>query len=99
MIWIVLHWAQFCAGISHSILEMVNSPLPHLEAEWIKSLQKFLQDINGSVQIHQPGVPGKQRAHDEHIMDIAINMKKFKPGQLTKTDKLLSIVSECHDNI
>jgi hypothetical protein len=84
MIRITLQWAQFCAGASSPILESVDSPLPHLETEWITSLRKYLSEIKGRIQIKHAGVPPKQREHDEYIMDIAINMKKLKPGQLRR---------------
>jgi hypothetical protein len=48
------------------------------------SLRKYLHEINGSIQIHNPGIPSTMRDHDEHIMDIALNMEKFKPGQLRR---------------
>jgi hypothetical protein len=84
MIRIALHWAQFCAGVSFPILEYPERPLHQVEAIWLMSLRKYLQAINGSIHIIQPGVPSKQRDHDEYIMDIVMKMEKLKPGQIRR---------------
>lgn len=40
-------WAQYCAGISCSILDTTDTKLPHLEAKWITSLRTYCNDIGG----------------------------------------------------
>jgi hypothetical protein len=84
MLRIALHWAQYCAGVSFPILETTNTPLHQVEAEWIISMRKYLNKIQGQLQIANASVPPKMREHDEYIMDIAMDTKKFKPSQIRR---------------
>jgi hypothetical protein len=81
---IALRWAQFCAGIGQPILENTAISLPHLESEWISSLRTYLEDIKGKIQVDNPGIPTLSREHDQHLMEVAIQLKIFKPSHLRK---------------
>jgi hypothetical protein len=84
MLRIALQWAQVCAGTSKSILEDTKTKLPHVESEWLLSLWTYLDSIKSTIQVDQPGIPMPMREHDQYIMDIALQMNKFKPHQIRK---------------
>jgi hypothetical protein len=48
------------------------------------SLRKYLDDIKGTIQVNHPGIPPKTRENDQHIMDIVLQSKKYKPHQIRK---------------
>ncbi len=45
---IAVGWFQQQVRTSYSILERVNTPLPHLESKWLLSLREFLSSIESS---------------------------------------------------
>jgi ribonuclease HI len=81
---IAVQWTQYCAGTSTSILIDTSTKLPHVEATWMLSLRKYLDDIKGTIQVDQPGIPPAMREKDQHIMDIILQSKKYKPHQIRK---------------
>jgi len=83
MLRIALHWAQFCAGTSRPIMEDTATKLPHLEAKWLTSMRSYLQAVDGTIQVDEPGVPALMRTGDRFIMDIALQAN-FKPGQIRR---------------
>jgi hypothetical protein len=44
----------FFGGMSYSVLEQINAPLPHLESKWIRSLRDFLVSISASLHLDPP---------------------------------------------
>ena len=81
---ITMAWAQYCAGISISILEYTERPLPHLEAKWIASLRRYLVDVKGHLELDDSFMPQLQRQADEFIMDIVITSGKFQPCEIRR---------------
>jgi hypothetical protein len=85
ILWVAVQWAQYCAGTNRAILEDAMTKLPHLESEWLVSPWKYLEVINGSLQVDQPGIPPPMREHDQYLMIIDIQMNQYKPHQLWKS--------------
>eukprot|EP00957_Ditylum_brightwellii_P035096 2660865-Ditylum_brightwellii.AAC.1 len=48
---ILIGWAQHQTGWHESILHKVETPHPHFEAKWIKSLCKYLVKIPATIEI------------------------------------------------
>ena len=65
-----------------SCLEDVTTPLPHLEANWLTSLRRYLAKIDASLQIDNAGIPPLEREHDCYIMDQCIQSSTFKPAEI-----------------
>jgi hypothetical protein len=84
MLRIAVAWAQQCAGTGSSILSDTTTKLPHLECKWITSLRKFLQDIEGQIQLRHDFVAPLQRQYNSFLMDIAIKSKKFGKAELKR---------------
>ena len=69
---IALSWAQLNTGVGWSILNDVETPLPHFdESHWIRVLRNFLRSINGSIRLDKTYVPTIQRVNDSHIMSMS----------------------------
>ncbi len=77
-------WLHLSVGMSFSVLERVEVPLPHLESKWIRSLGTFLASISASLHLDDPGVPEPQRKNDKHLMDMIIQANKFSPLEIRK---------------
>jgi hypothetical protein len=77
-------WLHLSVGMSYSVLEHVNEPLPHLESKWIRSLRDFLASISASLHLDDPCVPPLQREHDQYLMDMIIECKRFTPLDIRK---------------
>ncbi len=77
-------WLHPFVGMSYSVLEQVNAPLPHLESKWIRSLRNFLVSISASLHLDNPCVPPPQREHDKYLMAMIIDSKWFTPLEIRK---------------
>jgi len=84
MLRVAMAWAQFCVGTEQPLLTDTTTPLPHLEANWISSVRKYLQDMGGTLQLKDPMVPPLQRHHDAYIMDRIMALGSFTPAQIRK---------------
>jgi hypothetical protein len=80
----VLAWAQYSLGVSYPILEVTREPLPHMESKWVGSIRIFLSTINGGLQLDDPGIPPRQREHDQYIMDIIIASRLFTASEVRR---------------
>eukprot|EP00957_Ditylum_brightwellii_P057884 4388689-Ditylum_brightwellii.AAC.1 len=65
---ILLSWSQHHTGWHSSILLDVDSPLPHFEARWLKSLRQYLTKISAIIKIDEKYVYSNQQIFDKHIM-------------------------------
>ena len=81
---IALSWAQVNTGVGWSILYDVETPLPHFESEWFRTLRNFLKSIKGRLRFDKPYIPEKQRVNDSYIMDHVLDSKQFKPVEICK---------------
>jgi hypothetical protein len=81
---VALSWAQLQAGTGKSIMEDVETELPHLEAVWLPSLREFLKRVKCHLTLDDPLVPSLQRENDSYIMDHVLRSKQFKPGEITQ---------------
>jgi hypothetical protein len=66
----------------NAVLEDTNTPLPHLEAKWLASLRQFLSTVGGTIEVDDPQVPTKERAHDWHIMDAILQSGQFSDQEI-----------------
>ena len=65
-------WAQWQSGLSQSFLFDVLTPLPHLEARWLKSLRHALTRAGIKLHLNKTYVVPPERTNDVHIMQWAI---------------------------
>jgi hypothetical protein len=79
-----LAWIQLSLGVSFPLLERVHVSLPHLESKWFASLRRFLATIDAAIQLDNPEVPPTQREHDEYIMDLIMNARRFSNAEIRK---------------
>ena len=79
---IAVAWTQYTIGTSVSFLTDTNTPLPHMEVKWLKSLRDYLREIHGSIQLDNDYIPGLERVHDHHIMDAIIQSNQFTPKEI-----------------
>jgi hypothetical protein len=79
---IALSWNQLMAGVSWPILQNVTAPLPHLETNWLPSLQNFLYSIDSDIELDTPFTYPIQRKHDFHIMNSVLKSGRFKPREV-----------------
>ena len=79
---------QHVAGIGSPILEEVDVPLPHLEAETVffPKFRQFLKTIGAKLFVTNPGVKPLQREQDSCIMDAVIASDLFSTNQLSRTN-------------
>ena len=59
-----------------------TTPLPHLEALWLRSMRDFLASINGTIEVDNPYILLPQREHDLYLMDAVIASGYFKPVEI-----------------
>jgi hypothetical protein len=83
---VTLAWAQYSVGTGTPILQDTTTALPHFESNWLASLRQYLQDVGGHLELDQPFVPALQRTQDQFIMDIVLQSKKFKPGEVRQVN-------------
>jgi hypothetical protein len=77
-LWLIaLHWARLQSGFHKPILEDPNTPIPHLESQYIHSIRQFLQSINGSIRTEIPYTVPLQWAQDQSIMEIVVQSTLF----------------------
>jgi hypothetical protein len=83
-LWLIaLHWAQLQSSFQKPILEDSNTPIPHLESQYIHSIRQFLQSINGSIRMEIPSTVPLQRVRDQSIMEMVV--QSFFLAQECKT--------------
>ena len=77
-------WAQYCAGVGWPIFSIPGTKLKYLESAWLASLRNYLASIDASIEVGNPFIPPRQRVNDVFIMDIALEMGRFKPVELRR---------------
>jgi hypothetical protein len=77
-------WIHFSVGTSYSILERVHEQLPHCESIWVSSLRSFLSSIDAMLYLDEPSIPRVQRESDQHLMDMILASRQFKPGEIRR---------------
>jgi hypothetical protein len=82
MLRVAVSWAQYCIGTSTPLFADTTTSLPHLESTWLASLRTYLQAVQGHIELDTTYTPPLLRQHDQYIMDLAIQSKRFKPFQL-----------------
>ena len=75
-------WANYSVGTSVSLLEDVSTPLPHLEAKWLRSIRDYLHHVGAWIDLDDAGVAPIERENDDYIMDLIIQSNEFKPAQV-----------------
>lgn len=78
----LLAWTNYSAGTSASVLEDVTTSLPHMEAKWLVSMRDYLIHARAWIEVDEDGSVPLEREHDDHIMDIILQLKEFKPAQI-----------------
>ena len=68
----LVSWTNYSAGISVSVLEDVNTPLPHMEALWLGSLRHYLQPTKAWITVDEDGIAPLERENDDYIMDLIL---------------------------
>eukprot|EP00957_Ditylum_brightwellii_P031467 2386043-Ditylum_brightwellii.AAC.1 len=53
-----------------------------MEAQWIPSLHKYLQLIDGSIEVDNAYIPFLQQEHDDYIMDLLLESGQFTDNQI-----------------
>ena len=82
LIRINLGWCQLLAGIQHPILTDCDTPLPHMDKNWILSIRQALRDCNGKIEIHNAPQFPLLRERDEYIMERALSFQVRRPRDL-----------------
>jgi hypothetical protein len=72
LLFTVLGWFQYNAGVSYCIMSNPGPVLPHSEGRWLLSVRDFMQSIHGSLEFTDPQIHPPQRICDSYLMDIAI---------------------------
>jgi hypothetical protein len=78
----LISWTNYSVGILVSVLEDVNTPLPHMEAMWLGSLRNYLQHTKAWITVDEDGIAPLERENDDCIMDMIIQSNQFLPGQV-----------------
>ncbi|KAG7350797.1 hypothetical protein IV203_010157 [Nitzschia inconspicua] len=79
---IALAWTQRLSGISYSILENPDDPLPHLETVFFPSVRAYPTATNSKFELQEKHCTPLQRVNDTHIMDIVLSSHIFTPAQI-----------------
>ena len=77
-----ISWTQAFLGTSKLFLTDVHEPIPPAGPSLLLDLRQFLQEINGSLRLHNPPVPKLLRREDRFIMDIAMRQTLWKQRHL-----------------
>ena len=80
LLFTVLGWFQYNAGVSYCIMTNPSPHLPHLEGRWLLSVRDFLRSIHGSLQFTDAQIQPPQRLRDSYLMDIALGAQFSKPA-------------------
>lgn len=75
-------WNQLSLGTGTSFLIDVTTPHPHQESKWLSLLRRYLEHIDGTLELDEAFVPPLQREHDFYLMDSVIRSGKFTPAQI-----------------
>ena len=86
---VTVSWAQHRVVTSMAILQDVTSKWPHFRAKWPKSLQQYLYNIGGQIQLKNPFKPQLLHQNDMFLMDVALLSNKYKPASLKQ-------INYCH---
>lgn len=84
LIKIMAQWVQQSIGMSKFFLTDVDTPIPHLEADWVRTLRAFLQDNQMHVVLSDQSeiITPIARQHDVHLMDLFLSFNIFSPKQI-----------------
>ena len=83
-----LEWLQQQTGVGFPVLSEPAHELPHLEADFVSSVRKFLVAVGGHIEVEDPKVTPLQRDGDDYLMEIAQESGKFSKHDM----KLLNYV-------
>ena len=81
---IAVAWFQAALGTGVSFLTDTETPLPHFESKWLRSLRLFLSHCDASLTLDNSHVPELQREGDTHIMDTVLASNRFTSTQICK---------------
>lgn len=81
---IMTKWVHHSLGISKFFLEEVSVDLPHLEADWAKSLRQFLSSYTMTIKLqnNESVIPPLARVNDLFIMDHVLDSGNFSRKQI-----------------
>jgi hypothetical protein len=65
-------WCQWQSGLSTSFIFDIDTPLPHLEARWFKSLREGLGKSSFKMHLHKTYVLPPERSNDVYLMEWAV---------------------------
>ena len=78
---IAIAWMQHHCGISSPVLETFQK-LEYVPHCWLQSLREFLKHANLSLEVDEAFTYRKQREHDYHLMDKALETGIYNKKQL-----------------
>jgi exonuclease III len=81
---ITLDRLQHNSGLGTFLLESPYIHAPHIEGLWISQIRKFLQSIEGSLQIADLTIQPLQRIQDYYIMDAVISSRAFTSSEISR---------------
>lgn len=84
---ITVTWCQSSLGTSIPFLQDMEQDLPHFESKWLKNIRAFLRHCNSTIELDNPQVPAIQRINDQHIMDLVLDSKSFKPTEISHINR------------
>jgi hypothetical protein len=88
---IVLDHCQYNAGVGFHRLEQTQTPLPHLEGILMPTVQEYLSDIKGLVQIAQATIQPLQQ-HSNHLSWIWVSALLYSPNATLSTSTIVGCI-------
>jgi exonuclease III len=79
---ILMSWIQMSVGVSFSVLEDVQTQIPHLESKWIASLRSYLGHLGATLELDNNYVPRLERNNDFYIMEEILKSEWFSPKEI-----------------
>jgi hypothetical protein len=77
---IVYAWSAYQSGVSYPLLEHPGRPLDYISGKVIPGLRKYLNEIDGTIVLHNKYIRPKLRVEDKCIMD-RVNELSFTQNQ------------------
>jgi hypothetical protein len=71
---IVFAWTMYQTGITIPILEQTDTNIDYIDGRVIPAMRKYLNEIGGSIKLHNTMIRPKLRQNDESIMERTISM-------------------------
>ena len=65
----------------------MEQDFPHFESKRLKNIRAFLRHCNAMIELDNPQVPAIQRINDQHIMDLVLDSKSFKPAEISHINR------------